>query len=571
MPLIHNNKQTLSQEDTRALQDLLKGSLENIAARFDFYKTYTEKNSPPSSNPAQVYDPIIKACQEEIDRLPEMIRLAQESPEDVTAADFIQDLHKNLAEKVINTLDPENDLYADVQNVLVTEMGGTVYPEKLINWEPEERDIPEKYQEQVEDFKLADVPFEGIEDIAEYNPNSDSVMALYEKRSGNSTTLSAGRIEELEKKVESTKDREDKQAYEKNLKDLQDAKKGAFGLHAGAEYSRIRSSEMMAKENVSVADVYETFTNINKMARPGDPDGGKLRGSSIVADNLKGPGATAIPAQTWQTLETIAENINRIKQTASPALQKTQAVQLAAFAYQMTLAEHVFSDGNGRTCRLFADTILQTFGLPPHTPTKAESDIMKTIGEEKMSFDEGAQVFFENVKKSDLELKKDPEITKQRLRQEPPKKKTGGIQEETSLKLSALYEVNDDTVTTLERLKQSTKNASGRFHDSDEYKDFRKAVNDCYRLAKELNELGDAKNFNQKQAEAEYASSVRKLYKTAADYRTYKLNDHTEDPAIDPGKKRLNSKDREKMGVMKSVLENKDLIKVKKPEANPTL
>ena len=566
MPLIHSNKQKLSQEDTQALQDLLRGNLQNIASRFEYYKTYTANNG--GARTEEVYGPIIKAYQEEIERLPEKIRAAQNRRDDVTAADFIENIHNNLAEKVFSTLDPEDDLYPDIQNILFSEMGGSVYPDRLFGMQPEERDMPEKYQEQVDEFKLADVPFEGVEDIAEYNPNSDSVMVLYENRSGNSTTLSAGRIEQLEKRVETSKDR---QAYEKNLKDLQDAKRGAFGLHAGAEYSRIRSSEMMAKENVSFADVYDTFININKMARPGDPDGGKLRGTGITAGNLKGPGATVIPGQTYQTLQTIAENINRIKQTQNPALQKTQAIQLAAFAYQMTLAQHVFSDGNGRTCRLFADSILQTFGLPPHTPTKAESDIMKTIGEEKMSFHDGAKVFLENVKKSDLELKKDPEITKQRLRQEPPAKKKGGIQEETSLKFSALYEVNDETVATLDRLKQSTKKASGRFRDSDEYKDFRKAVNDCCRLAKKLNESGGSKNFNRKQAEAEYASSVRKLYKTAADYKTYKLKDHTEDPVVNPGKKSLNSKDREKMGVINEVLENKELIKVKKPEANPTL
>lgn len=569
MPLIHNNKQILSAEDTQALQDLLNGSLQNIVSHFEYFRDYTKNHDGGRID--EVYNPIIKVFQEEIKRLPEKIRSAQNRQGNVTVTDFIQDLHKDLAEKVISTVDPEEELYADIQSILVTEMGGSVYPEKLVGMKPEERDMPEKYQEQVDDFKLAEVPFEGIKDIAEYNPNSDSVMALYENRSGNSTTLSAGRIEELEKRVEESKNGFDNQAYEKNMKDLQDAKKAVFGLHAGAEYSRIRSSEMMAKENVSFADVYETFTNINKMARPGDPDGGRLRGACITAGDLKGPGATAIPGQTYQTLQTIAENINRIKQTTDPALQKTQAIQLAAFAYQMTLAQHVFSDGNGRTCRLFADSILQTFGLPPHTPTKAESDIIKTLGEEKMSFQDGARVFFENVKKSDLELKKDPEITRQRLRQEPPEKKKGGIQEETSLKFSALYEVNDNTVATLERLKQSTKNASGRFRDSDEYKDFRKAVNNCYRLAKELNEAGGMKNINQKQVEAEYASSVRKLYKTAADYKVYKLKDHTEDPSINPGKKRLNSKDREKMGVMNELLENKDLIKVKKPEMNPAL
>ena len=177
MPLIHSNKQVLSQEDTQALQDLLRGNLQNIASRFEYYKTYTANNGIARTE--EVYGPIIKAYQEEIERLPEKIRAAQNRRDDVTAADFIENIHNNLAEKVFSTLDPEDDLYPDIQNILFSEMGGSVYPDRLFGMQPEERDMPEKYQEQVDEFKLADVPFEGVEDIAEYNPNSDSVMVVY--------------------------------------------------------------------------------------------------------------------------------------------------------------------------------------------------------------------------------------------------------------------------------------------------------------------------------------------------------------------------------------------------------
>ena len=570
MPLVHNNRQEVKQNDARSLQDMLQASLQNIIGRLEYFKNYTKRHSGADAD--GIYDPVIKVYQDGLDQLGQQLQRAQNGRQELTVPDFIRKMHKDLAEKAISTLDRNHELFPDIQNVLISDLGGTVYPGGLLEgFQPEERDLPQNYQNQVNDFELADEPLEGVSDISEYQPESGRILQLYDNRSGNSNTLKPEWVRELEENVERTKDLPDKQAYKMNLEKLNDAKNAVFGLHAGAEYTRVRSSEMIGKQEITFGDVYETFTNINKMVRPGDPDGGKLRGGSITAGSLKGPGATAIPEQTYRTLQTIAENMNRIKQTEDPALRKTRAIQLAAFAYQMTLSQHVFNDGNGRTCRLFADSILQTFGLPPHSPTKAESDIIETLGEGHMDFNEGAKVFLENVKKSDLELKKDPEITKERLRREPPEKKPGGMHEKTSLKFSALYEVDDGTILILRDLKQSAKNASGRFRDSQEYKDFQTAIDKSYALAQTINTGRDSEGFNLKQAEAEYASSIRKLFKTAADYKTYKMKDHTEDPLADPNKKRLNEKDRGKLDLVDSVMKNEDLIKVKKPAEGPMM
>ena len=64
---------------------------------------------------------------------------------------------------------------------------------------------------------------------------------------------------------------------------------------------------------------------------------------------------------------------------------------------------------------------------------------------------------------------------------------------------------------------------------------------------------------------------ARKLFKTAADYKTYKMKDHTEDPLADPDKKRLNEKDRGKLDLVDSVMKNENLIKVKKPVEGPMM
>ena len=424
--------------------------------------------------------------------------------------------------------------------------------------------------EQVNEFKLADVPMEGVEDIAEYNPDRDSVMVLYEGRSGNSNTLNPKWQKEIEEVAERSKNKDDQTAYQNAMKDLQKAKTSQFGLHAGAEYTRIRSSEMKNKNQVSFADIYETYTNINKMARPGDPKAGVLRGTSISAGNVIGPGASAIPQQTYQTLQFIADNINKIKQTKDPALQKTQAIQLASFAYQMTLSTHGFSDGNGRSSRLFADSILQTFGLPPHTPTKAMTELTKTIGEEKMDFQKGAEVFLTNVKKSDLKLKENPEPLKKRMAAPKPEKKPSGQDEEYSTKFSAIYEVNDDTVETLRQLKDRADNTKGRYRDSKQYKAFSNAISNSYRLAQEINRNRNNENFDMKKAEAEYSSSIRKILTAADTYREYKMKDHVADKsAKTAGKKALNDKDKAKLSLMDDVAAQKNLIKVKKPTQAP--
>lgn len=568
MSLVYDsNKQPMTIEDAQALHDLLKGSLQSTIEHIEEIK----RRYP--NDVSESYDPIIKVYKENIDRLTEQMQQAMDGSLEIPANQFIQNMYDQIAEKVLETVDPDTDEYPDIQTLLARELGGMIYPkifDDLGGMAPEVRDDPAKYTEQVNEFKLADVPMDGVEDIAEYNPDTDSVMALYEGRSGNSNTLRPEWQGELLQNLEESKKRNNQQAIDKIEKDLRKARASQFGLHSGAEYTRIRSSEMKNKEEVSFADVYETYTNINKMANPDDQQAGRLRGSDISAGNVIGPGASAIPQQTYRTLQFIADNINKIKKTEDPALRKTQAIQLASFAYQMTLSTHGFADGNGRTSRMFADSILQTFGLPPHTPTPAMSELTKTMGEEKMDFKKGAEVFLTNVKTSDLKLKEDIGPLKKRMTAPEPEKKPSGQDEEYSTKFSAIYEVNDDTVETLRKLNERTGKASGRFRDSKEYKEFAKAVNNSYRLAQEIQKNRNSADFDMKTAEAAYSFSIRKTLKTAAAYKEYKLKDHVADNAVrEHGKKSLNSKDQAKLHLMDDVASQKDLIKVKKPEQAP--
>lgn len=563
MPFFHNNDKPINPRDLQAIQEMLKASLQSIIDHLEERKAYTSQGQN-----TEIFDPVIKIYRDGLKELPEKISASAGSRQKISMTGFIQKMYTDLAEKVVPTLDRDDESYPDIQNILISEMGGPFYPSKLIEGlDSEERDQEAFFHGEIDKFTMSDEPMEGIEDIAEYKPESGRIIALYEGRSGNSETLKTD-IKELEEKVNSLQNDSDPQAYEENLRRLNDAKKAPFGLHAGAEYTRVRSSEMMAKDEITFADVYETFTNINQYVRPNDSAGGMLRGTSITAGQLKGPSATAIPQQTYQTLQTIAEAMNQIKQTKDPALQKTRAIELAAFAYQTALSLHVFSDANGRTSRLFADSILQTFGLPPHIPSAAEEDLPKTMGE-GMDFKKGAEVFLDGVKKSDLELKKDPAELSQRLAKEPPKKTIS--QDKTSLKLSAIYEVNDETIEILRNLKQSARQAKGRFRDSEEYKNFRDSIEKSYELASSIRNHPEDGSFNLKEAEAAYSSSIRKLFKTAADYKTYKMKDHTDNPALDHNKKSLNAKDRQKMDLVNSVMEEERLITVKKPSEGKIL
>ena len=98
-------------------------------------------------------------------------------------------------------------------------------------------------------------------------------------------------------------------------------------------------------------------------------------------------------------------------------------------------------------------------------------------------------------------LKKDPEIAKQRLISKQAEKKQPN-KEKNRLRLSAIYEVSDDTVNLLGDLKQQAVHAKGKFRDSQEYKNFLGAVGQSHLLAKEIQQKRDTAGFDLKKAES---------------------------------------------------------------------
>ena len=236
-------------------------------------------------------------------------------------------------------------------------------------------------------FKLARKKMAGVEQIEDFDPSKDHAEALTEARMGNSNTyrdLKANNPEQYEQK------------------------KGEFS--EAAEMAREGAVRLKdSEEDIGFGEMYSLFSGLNATVRKGDEGGGKLRGKFVTAGDINSVGSGQLPEDVFRTFSTIAAQMNEIKKTKDRDLQKTQAIQLAAFAYQMTLSEHMFTDGNGRTCRLFSDAILQSFGLPPHVPQESERSIAQTMGPtskgKTMDFNAGAQSFLEGVQASDRTIK----------------------------------------------------------------------------------------------------------------------------------------------------------------------
>ncbi|MGN1340474.1 MAG: DUF4157 domain-containing protein [Oscillospiraceae bacterium] len=242
------------------------------------------------------------------------------------------------------------------------------------------RNTREGLNHSMSSFKLPETAYAGVENIGEYDVN-DKMEELTEGRMGNSATLAS----------DLARTDEEKAKREASIKQFNN---GAETARKGA--AAIKDSD----DNVSYEGLMGLFSNINKQVRGNSQGSGELRANKVSAGQMIGVGSAALPEDTYVTFSHIADQIKQIKRIPDKNLQKSQAIYLAAFAYQMTISEHMFSDGNGRTCRLFSDAILQAFGLPPSTPVQELGTAGKTMGND-FDFDAGAGYFLAGVQKSD--------------------------------------------------------------------------------------------------------------------------------------------------------------------------
>ena len=403
--LLNLKGEQINENDLQSLEEMIAGSLQEHIERLKKYRDDELVDAPG------FYAPIINVYQEGLAYLQIQLKDAAKREEGINTADFIHDFYKNLGKDVMIAVDKQSPEMITFEHNIAIGLGEENIIRGTYNEAPDPKDTVEGYEHTASAFHFSGQKLDGIETIVDYDPDKDRVKGLYQGRTANSTTLSRD-PQKLREELEALPDDDAHSVRREQIqKQIEGYENGTYGLNVGAEVARMHSSELRDKDKISFSDVYKAYTEINKAMRPGDVAGGKLRGEGVSAGQIQGVGASVVPEAVYKTMQTIADGMNEIKHTQDPAMKKSMAIELAAFAYQMTLSEHSFKDGNGRTCRLFADTILQTFGLPPYTPSKEEATILKinTMGMD-MDFTKGAEVFLDGVKQSSNVLAAEREL-----------------------------------------------------------------------------------------------------------------------------------------------------------------
>lgn len=179
------------------------------------------------------------------------------------------------------------------------------------------------------------------------------------------------------------------------------------GIEEISSYSPIAgtASENWAnKENVSFGDIYAAFSSLNHLARNDNTAGGKVRARSESIGAVNGVLSVAVPCHLFRTLTAVSENMNKIKLTEDDMLRRSQAIQLASFALMMNASLMPFEFDNLKSGRLFADTILEAFGVPAHVPSTVFLAYNKTIGEQ-FDFDKSTLLLLKGIKMNDCLIK----------------------------------------------------------------------------------------------------------------------------------------------------------------------
>ena len=135
------------------------------------------------------------------------------------------------------------------------------------------------------------------------------------------------------------------------------------------------------------------------------------------------------------------------------------------------------------------------------------------------------------------------------IQEEAPKKKKDAV--------SKKIEINDKTMDALYAFRIMAGGAR-RAVDSTEYTAFYAAVNNVIGIAEYMNSKRKSNEiYDEKRAYRQYVKAVNELKERAKDYEAYKLSYRTENPKGEPGKKEVNSDDKAKLKVVRSVAKEK--------------
>ena len=184
------------------------------------------------------------------------------------------------------------------------------------------------------------------------------------------------------------------------------------------------AQKLKSKSAITFSDLMQAYMDIN--AGVGDQ---ASKGSKSVDGKLKaqwagtgsgtivGASGDTISAELFMLFNFAANAMNEIKaiQKKQPDVAKSRAVKLAGIVNSMTVSAHTFVNGNGRTCRLLADVILESVELPPASINNEITGVGGLFGElyandgqkadGQKDFDRSTQGYLAGVKESDRLLR----------------------------------------------------------------------------------------------------------------------------------------------------------------------
>lgn len=126
--------------------------------------------------------------------------------------------------------------------------------------------------------------------------------------------------------------------------------------------------------------------------------------------------------------------------------------------------------------------------------------------------------------------------------------------------------INEETERYLSALKAQATSARGLIRDSDEYLGFLASIDKVTEVTRSINQ--SRKNnmiLDEDIAYKRYAEAVHEMQTRAKDYEDYKLSDHTENSKADTKMKKLNSTDKEKLNIVRSVMHNNRHFNIGEP------
>ncbi len=201
---------------------------------------------------------------------------------------------------------------------------------------------------------------------------------------------------------------------------LTDSVKSIANFSKASSIASKHAKKLKSSKAVSFSDLMRAYMDINiGVGEKGESDDGKMKAqwAGTSSGSIVGPSGDAISADLFLLFHYVAKTMNEIKaiQKKQPSIAKSRAVKLAGIVNTITISAHTFVNGNGRTCRLLADAILESFELPPASVNTTITGVAGLFGElyanddqkaaGEKDFDRSTKGYLDGVLESDRRLR----------------------------------------------------------------------------------------------------------------------------------------------------------------------